>query len=246
MKEKMAALMLGLCLGLPITAKADVNNALLKKLVDKGTLTLEEAQEIESKDPLNGLKVGGLVFFDYSFGENLSGPAATTTPYNQFTLTRSYINITKEITPYFKARITPDVYSDFANGYVVRMKYAYADFLTPDMGPFTDTDVRVGLEHTPYVDFEESLNGYRMQEKMFQNREKLLDSSDVGVSILGNIGGKLSKEQAAEVGNKHYTGRYGSYRIYGDSCLIAAYETTHDETKANDAKKGQVVLQIAF
>lgn len=210
MKKKMVAMMLGLSLTAPLAAKAEVNDALLKKLVDKGTLTSAEAEEIQSKNPLNGLKVGGVVFFDYSFGQT---GGATKADYNQATLTRAYININKEVTPWFKARITPDLYSDATNGYVVRMKYAYADFLAPDMGLLTDTDIRVGLEQTPWIDFEEALNGYRMQSTMFQDKRGLLTSSDAGVSILGNIGGKLSKDQIAEVGNKNYGGRYGSYYI---------------------------------
>ncbi len=210
MKRRLVAFVLGLSLASPLAAKADVNDALLKKLVEKGTLTSEEAQEIQSKNPLNGLKIGGVVYFDYSFGQ--TGGAATA-DYNQFKLTRAYVNINKEITPWFKARLTPDIYSDATNGYLVRMKYAYADFLTPDMGHLTDNDIRVGLGQLPWLDFEESLNGYRMQSTMFQDKRGLVTSSDAGLSILGNIGGKLSKEQIAEVGNKSYAGKYGSYHI---------------------------------
>ncbi|MBF8251334.1 MAG: hypothetical protein HW382_962 [Deltaproteobacteria bacterium] len=210
MKRKLVVFLLGLSLAYPLAVKADVNDALLQKLVEKGTITSEEAQEIQSKNPLNGLKIGGVAYLDYSFGQ--TGGAATT-DFNQFTLTRAYININKEITPWFKVRITPDLYSDTTNGYVVRMKYAYADFLTPDMGHLTDNGIRIGLVQLPWLDFEESLNGYRMQSTMFQDKQKLVTSSDGGVSILGNIGGKLSKEQIAEVGNKSYAGKYGSYHI---------------------------------
>src|SRR4030067_524370 len=209
MKRRLVAFILGLILASPLAAKADVNDALLQKLVEKGTITSEEAEEIQSKNPLNGLKIGSVVYFDYSFGQT----GGTATDYNQFTLTRAYININKEITPWFKARITPDIYSDATNGYLVRMKYAYADFLTPDIGPLTDNAIRFGLGHLPWLDFEESLNGYRMQSTMFQDKRGLATSSDAGLSILGNIGGKLSKEQIAEVGNKSYAGKYGSYHI---------------------------------
>lgn len=209
MKSKLVAFVLGLSLAFPLAAKADVNDALLQKLVEKGTITSEEAEEIQSKNPLNGLKIGGVVYFDYSFGQK-NGNATT---YNDLTLQRAYININKEITPWFKARLTPDIYSDATNGYLVRMKYAYADFLTPDMGHLTDNDIRVGLGQLPWLDFEESLNGYRMQSTMFQDKRGLVTSSDAGLSVLGNIGGKLSKEQIAEVGNKSYAGKYGSYHI---------------------------------
>lgn len=208
MKRRLVAFILGLSLASPLAAKADVNDALLQKLVEKGTITSEEAEGIQSKSPLNGLKIGGVVYLDYSFGQK-NGNA---TNYNDLTLQRAYININKEITPWFKARITPDIYST-SDGYTVRMKYAYADFLTPDMGHLTDNDIRVGLGQLPWLDFEESLNGYRMQSTMFQDKRGLVTSSDAGLSILGNIGGKLSKEQIAEVGNKSYAGKYGSYHI---------------------------------
>lgn len=208
MKRKLVAFILGLSLVSPLAAKADVNDALLQKLVEKGTITSEESQEIQSKSPLNGLKIGGVVYLDYSFGQK-NGNATT---YNDLTLQRAYININKEITPWFKARITPDIYST-SDGYTVRMKYAYADFLTPDASFLTDNDIRVGLGQLPWLDFAESLNGYRMQSTMFQDKRGLVTSSDAGLSILGNIGGKLSKEQIAEVGNKSYAGKYGSYHI---------------------------------
>lgn len=243
MKKKIIALILGLSIAVPLSSKADVNDALLKKLVDKGTITSEEAEDIQSKNPLKGLTIGGLAYIDYSFGDNLSGPNGTTTPGNTLNLTRAYININKEITPWFKTRITPDLYktaNSNDDGYSVRMKYVYADFLASDMGLLTDTDIRVGLEHTPWLDFEEALNGYRMQSTMFQDKRGIVTSSDAGVSILGNFGGKLSKEQIAEVGNKSYAGNYGSYHIgvYDGS----GYKVTGDNNQ-NKTIQGRITIR---
>lgn len=144
------------------------------------------------------------------------------------------------MTPWFKARITPDLYSDATNGYVVRMKYAYADFLLPNVGPLTDTDIRVGLAQLPWLDFEESLNGYRMQSTMFQDKRKLVTSSDAGISILGNIGGKLSDDQIKQVGNKSYAGRYGSYHVgvYNGG----GYSKTTDSNQ-NKAIEGRITIR---
>jgi hypothetical protein len=217
MKRKLCALILGLGLISPLTAGAEVNDALLQKLVDKGTLTSQEAEDLQSKktelpSTLKGLSIGGVAFIDYSFGQT-GGTAKTN--YNRFTLQRGYVNVKKEITTWLRARITPDIKtSSTATGdYTIRMKYLYADFLTPDLGPLTNNAVRAGLGHTTFLDFEESLNGYRMQGAMFQDRRGLITSSDLGVSILGNFGGRLTKEQAAEVGNSNYDGRYGTYHI---------------------------------
>lgn len=214
MKRTLLALITGLGLIAPVAASAGSNDALIQKLVDKGTLTGQEAEEIKSgtKDPLKGLSLGGVAFVDYSFGQT---GGATRSNYNRFTLQRVYVNIKKEITPWLKVRVTPDIKSGstVTGDYTIRMKYTYADFLTPDLGPITNNDIRAGLGHTPMLDFEESINGYRMQGPMFQDRSHLITSSDIGVSVLGNFGGKLTKEQTEEVGNHHYNGRYGTYHI---------------------------------
>lgn len=248
MRKMIVAVVLGLLLAYPMSAKAEINDALLQKLVDKGTLTSEEAEGIQSKSSskgVSGVSIGGLVYYSYSFGETGNGK---TTPYNRFTLDRAYINVYKEITPWFKVRITPDIKStpkitkstvdsgtpdatpDY--GYAVRMKFAYADFLTSDMGVLTDTAVRVGLGHTPWLDFEETFNTYRMQSQMFQNKRGLVDASDAGVSILGNIGGKLNEDQIKKVGNKGYAGRYGTYHIgaYNGGTYNQATENNQDKT----------------
>lgn len=217
MKRKLIAFLLGLGLLAPAMAGAEVKDPLLQKLVDKGTLTAQDAEEIQSKktelpSALKGLSIGALAYIDYSFGQT---GGATKTNYNRFTLQRGYINIRKEITPWFKARITPDIKtsSTTTGDYTIRMKYLYADFLPSDLGPITDNDVRVGLGHTPFLDFEEGINGYRMQGAMFQDRRGLISSSDLGVSFIGGFGGTLTKEQIEEVGNSYYAGRYGSYHI---------------------------------
>lgn len=231
MKKSLIAMLLGLSLVAPLAVKAELNDPLLKKLVDKGTLTSEEAQEIQSKNPLNDLKIGGVIYFDYSFGQT---GGATTADFNRFSLQRAYININKEIAPWFKARITPDIKTaaTTTGDYTVRMKYAYADFLAPDMGLLTDTDIRAGLAQLPLLDFEESLNGYRMQSALFQDKRGLITSSDAGIGILGNIGGKLNTEQVAGVGNKNYAGKYGSYHIgiYNGGGYSSAAESNQNKS----------------
>lgn len=89
MKKKMVTLLLGLSLTFPLAAKADVNDPLLRKLVEKGTLTKEEAEEIQTKNLLTGLKIGGVAYIDYSFGHTGDEKEIS---YNRFTLQRAYIN----------------------------------------------------------------------------------------------------------------------------------------------------------
>ena len=241
MKGRWIALALSLGLLVPAVPGAEVTDPLLKKLVDKGALTTADAEEVEAKNAgLKGVSIGATVFFDYSAGHT-GGP--TKTEYNRFTLQRGYINIRKEITPWFKARITPDIKtsSTTTGDYTIRLKYLYADFLAGDLGPLTNNDVRAGLGHTPLLDFEEGMNTYRMQSTMFQDKRALLTSSDLGVSVLGNFGGKLTDEQVAEVDNKHYAGRYGGYHIgvYNGG----GYSSATGETNHNKAVQGRITVR---
>lgn len=205
-------------LGATIPVWAD--DSLLKTLQKKGVLTEEEVstiiaeQEKERKSilpkALEGLSIGALAYLDYSAGtKDKNG-----TDFNKFSLTRGYVNIRKDINPWLKARITPDV-TQLANGDIeLRMKYYYVDFLLPDRGFFTERDLRIGLAHMPYLDFQEAINIYRLQGTMFQERFGNFNSADLGIGVIGNLGGKLSKEQQEEVGySSPYSGRYGSYHI---------------------------------
>jgi hypothetical protein len=240
MKRKLIALALGLGLVVPAVSGAEVKDPLLQKLVDKGTLTAAEAEEVQGKTNwLKGFSIGGLAYVDYSFGQT---GGATKTNYNRFTLQRGYINIKKEITPWFKMRVTTDIKtsSTQTGDYTIRMKYLYADFLTPDLGPVTDNDVRVGLGQTPFLDFEEGISTYRMQSPMFQDKRGLITSSDLGVSVNGNFGGKLTAEQIEEVGSASYAGKFGGYFIgvYNGGGYSSA-----GELNQNKAIQGRVTVR---
>jgi hypothetical protein len=242
-RSKLVPALLLLSLFVCRTIFAAGSDPLLDKLVEKGTLTKEEALEIQSKetdqlpDYLKGLSVGGLAYIDYSFGTKNEN----NTHFNQFSLTRGYINIKDTITPWLKARITPDIYTATDGSTVLRMKYVYVDYLTPDFGPLTGNDIRIGLGHTPWLDFEESINRYRMQGTMFQERSgvSIQNSADFGASILGNFGGTLSKEAQDAVGSSNYAGKYGTYHIgvYNGSGYHAA------ETNQDKPVEGRITLR---
>lgn len=232
----------------PLLARAEIKDPLLQKLVDKGTITKEEAEEIAGKSKvelpkgLQGISVGGLAYLDYSAGTT----GHVETNYNKFSITRGYINIKKDINPWLRARVTPDVTqitntSNSQKGDIeVRLKYYYADILPSDLGFFTENDLRIGLSHAPWLDFQEAINIYRMQGTMFQERFKNFDSADTGVALLGNFGGKLSKELQEDVGyDTQYSGRYGSYHIgvYNGG----GYHATEDNQ--NKVVEGRITLR---
>lgn len=195
---------------------AGTNDPLLKKLIDKGVISPVEAKEIESKGEtklpkgLRGITIGAKGYLDYSIRTDTNG-----NDYNRFTITRGYLTVKKTITPWFKARLTSDIKQDDKTGDMkLRMKYYYADLLPPDMAFFTSNVVRLGLGHMPWIDFEEHINIYRLQGTMFQERNHMFNSADFGMSLIGNLGGKLSHEQQEKVGyHTPYNGRFGSYHI---------------------------------
>lgn len=97
--------------------------------------------------------------------------------YNAFDVTRAYLNINAQVSPNVRFRFTPDVRraadGSLAGTLIVRVKYAFAQFdnVTPRGW------IRLGMHQTPWLDFEESINRYRVQGQMFAEREGLIPGS---------------------------------------------------------------------
>ncbi len=110
--------------------------------------------------------------------------------YNAFDVTRGYINITGDLKQDVRFRMTPDLRrandGSLAGSVVFRLKYAFVEFdeLTPRSW------LRFGLHQTPFLDFEESINRYRVQGAMFTDREGILPGSgDFGLGYLAQFAG---------------------------------------------------------
>jgi hypothetical protein len=219
----LALLLFAVTLQSPVTYAAD---PLLEKLKQKGVLTEEEASQIEkeyekkeAKLPkgLEGVSLGALAYIDYSAGNTLTSGRQSS--YNQFAVTRGYINFTKQVTPWFSVRITPDIFqetnssSDKAYGsWLLRFKYYYAQFNLPDLGLFTNNKTELGMGHVAWLDFQEHINPYRCQGTMFQERFGNFNSSDIGIGIMGYFGGEMDEDYKKDV-SKYYAGKYGSYHL---------------------------------
>jgi hypothetical protein len=213
---------------------------LLKILVDNKVITVDQAQAVQqqydkqkpvTKDEardvakeevaksafkmpsaLEGLKVGSEVFFSFQNGDGWSGTKDETTSYNRFVLKRGYINIEKEITPWLSARVTPDIYADSTGQYVFRMKYAYAYFHWKGNKFFNNPYLETGVAHTPWIDYEDQINRYRMVEPNFLDRNSLVSSADLGIMTGSNFGPELSATYKKDVQDK-YAGTYGSWAL---------------------------------
>lgn len=209
-----------------LAGPAKAADPLLEKLKEKGVLTKEEAAQIEKEAEkkevklpkgLEGISIGVLAYIDYSNGTTLTNGRQSS--YNQFALTRGYINITKQVTPWFLVRITPDLFQETtgldvkaSGSNVLRFKYYYAGFELPDFYLLTNNKSELGMGHMAWLDFEEHINPYRAQGTMFQERFDMFNSSDVGLGIMGYFGGKMDEEYQKKV-SKYNAGKYGSYHV---------------------------------
>lgn len=176
-------------------------------LSEKEKETLKEAEKVIKA--IKGWKLGGLWYISYQNGEK-DGKT-----YSQFALKRGYINIQKEILPWFSFRVTPDITtaddktSNLAGSVVLRLKYAYAKFDIPEFAFFTKPFVEVGMVHMPWLDFEEHVNFYRCQDTMFLERNGIFNSADMGITFVSLLGGTMPEDYQNKV-NHYYPGKYGS------------------------------------
>ncbi len=155
-------------------------------------------------DDTPSIKVGGTIYANYEYVQE---PRATDTDgnlyhQNAFNITRAYINITGQINHLISFRITPDVVRvggvtvndrpvdvpGLTGTLTYRLKYAFGQLNLDDLdqtvggAQWKGSWVRLGMQQTPFVDYEESIYRYRYQGPIFVDREGFLTSSDLGAS----------------------------------------------------------------
>ena len=150
-------------------------------------------------DDTPSIRVGATIFADYTFTQKpeIQDADGNAVKLNAFNVGRAYINVTGNISHLIGFRITPDITRETGAGsslngsYTFRLKYAYAQFNLDDWMN-RGSWVRLGMQQTPWVDFEETVYRYRFQGTIFADREGFLSSSDVGASfryiLPGNYG----------------------------------------------------------
>ncbi len=185
---------------------------------------------------VGNVKIGGVWYLSYQNGQNKGGVDGE--DFNKFTVKRGYINFKTEFTEWFSARVTPDVHQDDTGDFKVRMKYIYGKFHLPDFVFLTKPDVEWGLVHIPWLDFEEHINYYRLQDTMFIERNGTFNSADVGLTFFSLLGGEVSKEYQKKV-SKKYPGRYGSFAVgvYNGGGYHA------EENNENKAVEGRLTIR---
>jgi hypothetical protein len=150
------------------------------------------------------VKLGALWYLSYQDGESSGAD------YSKFVIKRGYINVDATVSSFMSARITPDVTQDSSGDIKMRLKYAYAKFQRTSLGYITKPFAEVGIVHMPWLDYEEHINAYRMQDTMFMERNELFNSADFGVTFAGLLGQELPEDYQKTV-SKDSPGRRGSF-----------------------------------
>lgn len=213
---------------------------LLKLLVEKKVLSQGEAEEVQKEyekrkeaqktettksvdeamkpfkstmDALKGLKIGGTYYYSFQTGSKFNSHEEDgLQSYNQFVLKRAYFDLRKEITPFINTRFTSDITQDSSGSYLLRMKYLYVDLHFKGNKFFSKPRFEIGIAHTPWLDFEDYINPWRVQDTLFIERVKLVPSADVGILFMTEFGGEMPKSYQDEV-SKGFPGKWGSLAI---------------------------------
>ncbi len=135
---------------------------------------------------------------------------------NQFALKRGYFTIKSKLSEQISVRYTQDITIDKegtdAGNIEVRIKYLYLKLKPFKTGALKNSYTEIGLAHRPFVDFEQHINDYRSQGKMYIEKVGIVNTAGFGVLYSGLIGGKISKSLQNKVG-KHCSGKYGSFSL---------------------------------
>ncbi len=131
-----------------------------------------------------------------------------------FKLKRGYLTVEKQLNDIFTARYTQDITideeGDDAGNVELRFKYCYLRTHLPSFSIFTHSFIEAGIVHRPLIDFEQKINDYRVQSKMFLERAGIISSADFGLTFVTLLGGEMAEEYQKNV-SKSYPGKFGSF-----------------------------------
>jgi len=151
-------------------------------------------------DDTPSLRVGMTLYpmFNLQTEPEITDAAGSSVHRNAFDVGRAYINLTGQLSHIVAFRLTPDITRQSgtvaganvtSDSLVFRIKYAYGQFNLDDWVA-RGSWVRLGIQQTPWVDFQEGIYRYRFQGTVFAERIPLpttMTSSDAGVSFHYNF-----------------------------------------------------------
>lgn len=147
---------------------------------------------------------------------------------NNFDVTRAYVNLIGKFAGGVGARVTLDVNRPAGdNSLRYRLKYAFATY-QPTGSALT---YKLGMIHTPWIDFEETLWEYRMQGTIALDRNGYLTSSDIGFGVDGKWGADNVNMQLAFVNGESYSGGPGDQRKDVEGRVSVRVLSTDDSSR---------------
>ena len=151
-------------------------------------------------DDTPSINVGVTLYADYTYTQNPQSTDADGNVINPgaFNVSRSYLNITGNVSHIVAFRITPDIVRQSGlltlgagsrvsnDSLVFRIKYAFAQINLDDWMT-KGSWARLGIQQTPLLDYEENIYRYRFQGTTFTEREGFYNSADAGASFHYNL-----------------------------------------------------------
>lgn len=176
-------------LGVRRTALTVAAGALLVSLSPVALSQVTPAAGYTPPDDKPSAKVGFTLFSDYTYTDSPTAKNADGSTYNpsSFNVSRAYLNFTGQLHHLLSYRITTDLVRDtdatgaLSGSYVVRVKYAFAQFNMDDWLE-KGSWIRFGQQQTPYIDYAEGIYRYRFQYPTMVDKDGFLTSSDLGLS----------------------------------------------------------------
>jgi len=155
---------------------------------------------------------------------------------NNFSVQRAYINVIGRFAGGVQTRVTADILpapsAVSATQTVVRLKYAYAAW-TPTGSALS---YKLGLLHTPWLDWEEALWDYRMQGTMALDRNGYATAADFGAGIDGKWKDDQVNGQLTVVNGEGYSGGTGDKRKDVQARVSVRLATTDDNSRVGGVR----------
>jgi hypothetical protein len=164
--------------------------------------------------------VAGVVYTQYQYTD-----AAVHT--NTFDVTRAYVNVLGRFANGITTRLTTDILPNAGGNQTIRLKYAFAAW-TPTGSSLT---YKLGMIHTPFVDYEETLWDYRMQGTIAVDRNGAMTAADVGVGVDGKWNNDQVNGQFVIVNGEGYSGGTGDFHKDVEARVSVRVKPTNDASR---------------
>jgi len=167
------------------------------------------------------VSVTGVVYTQYQYTDAPIAAKST------FDMTRAYVNVLGRFSNGITTRLTTDILPSTNGSQNVRLKFAYAAW-TPTGSSLT---YKLGMIHTPFVDFEETLWDYRMQGTIAVDRNGAMTAADIGVGVDGHWNGERINGQLTIVNGEGYGGGVQDFRKDVQARVSVRLQPTNDNSR---------------